>query len=356
MYNFDDFVEETKRNGYTVQKDKEFICFSKDNEEIAFPEVLINKLLQDISPKNFISLLDKLIEEKKEGIDHLYLLNKIYNSEKLMLSKLSRRLEEEGYETLYNPDKKIILFRQDDLQMGMDANDFFEVFSSMNHDTDSFINFIEEKFNMQTNSNILELASRAIMDIEYTKKHFFPYAINLRKHKDFLETVPYIPYGDFAICFKVFYEPEENADPLITDITNDMLEKYGISILDFVKWPTPISYFSMPLFYDYENPERIFRGDFSLNDNKKVVVTNVFNTYGAIIILDLILLNEIYKKEGAFFVKFLNTDEAIIVKATDSSLRYLQEEMIYESEDAPEYLSNEIYIFDENGLRGFLKE
>ena len=205
-----------------------------------------------------------------------------------------------------------------------------------------------------------------ILDFDSVKDKIIPRLINKDLNADRLTKYPHTVISDFATIY-IIDLGEKNDGSMSVTISNEMLEKYKVSVRELHKIAIsnmlsrdistiePIEAVLDRLLthkmgeMDEEESNKV-KLEFNLSETGMHVASNRSKVYGATCILDKEFLSKIYKQLGAFFILPSSVHELIILKKTEEMDVGTLEKMVQEVNATQvaqeEVLSDFVYEYD----------
>ena len=223
---------------------------------------------------------------------------------------------------------------------------------------DTYVEAIEKSPYSQDAENII----KNILDWENVKEKVLPRLVNRDFNEENLKIGPYALYDtDLAVTYHISLGSDEDGSEASVRITNEMLEKYGISErelfnqavenMNLINPPVLQSMVEVLTGLMGADPEDLGVED----DGSMYVVSNKSKVFGAAAVLDKDFMKEVFEKIGDCFILPSSVHELIFVpKKTEAKVSDLNAMVteVNETQVAPnEVLSDHAYEYDlETGM------
>lgn len=233
--------------------------------------------------------------------------------------------------------------------------------------------YLEEYYKQFQNGYSIEKIAESILDVYHEIK--FEHTWQVHTVKDFaiiqskivyklihapkneilLQTIPHIPYLDFAIVFYILFDVDESGTATIP-ITNELLQLWNTNLYEIHRIAIQNSPKLLPVTF---KPMRVVIEELLgnpcettvLEDDIMFVLTNPLRSFGAACILYDGVLEKIGKQlEENYYILPSSIHEIIIVPESKSPTRENLNDMVVEINetqvDVEEVLSDHVYYYD----------
>ena len=249
---------------------------------------------------------------------------------------------------------------------------FFEQLEEGNNSLSGILSSIADTYDQAMNNNISQNAQEIvgnITDYEATKNKIVPRMVNLESNEERLKGMPHTEMGDLAVTYHVNLGKEGDGTMSVA-ITNQMLERYGVSVGELHDQacanmenisPTTIKNMRDTLMEimvpgyaemnDEEKNQTAFEMGFDGTEQDAMyVISNTEKTFGAAALLDSESLDKFEEKIGQFYMLPSSVHECSLVPKNEGVEREALESMVQEvnaTQVAPnEVLSDHVYAYD----------
>ena len=252
-----------------------------------------------------------------------------------------------------------VRIRQDDDCMlpTIYLNDFYQLYCKNALTLSEIVKKVAKGFE-ESRESIQQLPIINSTQLEHCKDKIVYRLISKKRNKELLKSIPYIPFMDLAITFQVVISINPPSFHSMK-ITNELLEKWGISIEKLIQLANvntprilPPRIVDMGDMLQELQPDLFLEMDLT-NDKKMdmIVITNTLGVNGAAAILYPDLLTSLCNKyKTNFYVIPSSIHEVILVPAENDSmteeLKLLVEDVNRQFVDMEEILSDQVYYFE----------